>query len=68
MHKMPATPAQMVQSKLVNTKPVRCAVCDHFICYLGGLPVVLNTRQQIIEFVHPGCCAAAECVGPKTAA
>lgn len=68
MSKLLATLAQMVQSKLVNRKPVRCGVCGHYICYLGGLPVVLNDRQQMIEFAHPGCCATDGRAAPKCAA
>ena len=51
-----ATPSQMVQSKLVNRKPVPCAVCDRYISSFTGLPVILNNKEQIIGFAHPGCC------------
>ncbi len=56
MAKPPATPSQRVRSKLVNRKPIPCAVCGHLIGPLTGLPVVLDDKKQIIEFVHPGCC------------
>jgi hypothetical protein len=51
-----ATPIQMVASKLVNPKPVPCAVCDRYISPLGGLPVILDDKEQIIGFAHPDCC------------
>jgi len=47
----------MVRSKLVNRIPVLCAVCEHFICPFDGLPVILDAKEQIIRFVHAGCCA-----------
>jgi hypothetical protein len=47
---------QIVQSKLVNRTPTRCAICDHFIGPFRGLPVILDAKTQIIEFVHSGCC------------
>jgi hypothetical protein len=60
MTKPPATPSQMVQSKLVNRKPIPCAVCEHFIGSFTGLPVILDHKEGIIEFVHPGCCVHEE--------
>jgi len=56
MTKLPATPTQMVHSKLLNRKPIRCAVCDRYISTFAGLPVILDDKEQIIEFAHPGCC------------
>jgi len=53
----PVVPPQRVASKLVNHLPVRCAVCDRYIGFLAGLPVILSAKEQIIEFAHPGCCA-----------
>jgi hypothetical protein len=47
---------QMVQNKLVNRKPIPCAVCDRYIAPFVGLPVILNDKERIIEFAHPGCC------------
>ena len=55
MTKPAVTPSQMVQSKLVNRTPVPCAVCDSYISPFTGLPVILNDKERIIEFVHPGC-------------
>jgi hypothetical protein len=60
MTKPPATPSQMVQSKLVNRSPVTCAVCDSFISSFTGLPVILHRKEAIIRFVHPGCCVHEE--------
>jgi len=60
MTKRPATPSQMVQSNLVNRKPIPCAVCDSYIGPLAGLPVILDHKDRIIEFVHPGCCVHEE--------
>lgn len=57
MTKPPATPTQMVHSKLVNRRPIPCAVCDHYIGSFTGLPVNMNANEGIIEFVHRGCCA-----------
>jgi hypothetical protein len=56
MTKPPATPSQMVQSKLVNRKPIPCAVCESYISPFAGLPVILDNKERIIEFVHPSCC------------
>jgi hypothetical protein len=56
MTKPLATPSQMVQSKLVNRKPALCAVCDRYISTFTGLPVIINEKEGIIRFVHPGCC------------
>lgn len=53
-----ATPIQMIQSKLVNRKPALCPVCDRYIAPFTGLPVIMNSKGQIIEFVHPGCCVS----------
>src|SRR5207245_6926889 len=53
MTKLPATPTQMVHSKLLNRKPIRCAVCDRYISTFAGLPVILDYKEQIIEFAHP---------------
>jgi hypothetical protein len=55
MTKPLATPSQMVQSKLVNRKPVLCAVCVRWMGPLTGLPVILDAKARIIEFVHPQC-------------
>lgn len=52
-----ATPAQLVNNNLRNHKPVLCPVCDRFIGFAAGTPVVLDDALQIIEFVHPACCA-----------
>lgn len=52
----PATPNQMLREKLVNRKPVPCAICHHFIAPFVGRPVILNNKEGIIEFVHSGCC------------
>jgi hypothetical protein len=60
MTKLPVTPTQMVQSKLVNHKPIPCAVCDRYIGSFTGLPVIMNASEGIIEFVHRGCCANNE--------
>ena len=51
-----ATPNQMVQSKLENRGLIRCAVCGACISPLTGLPVILDNKKRIIEFVHPDCC------------
>ncbi len=56
MNKPRATTAQMVRSKLMNRKPVRCAVCNNYICPFTGLPVMLDNKSKIIEFAHPDCC------------
>jgi hypothetical protein len=56
MTKPPATLSQMVQSKLINRKPILCAVCDGYVSPFTGLPVILDAKEGIIEFVHPGCC------------
>lgn len=60
MTKLPATPNQMVHSKLLNRQPIRCAVCDRYISPFTGLPVILDDKKQIIEFAHPGCCGNGE--------
>jgi hypothetical protein len=60
MTKLPATPAQMVHSKLLNRQPIRCAVCDRYISPFTGLPVILDDKKQIIEFAHPDCCENGE--------
>ena len=52
----PATANQMVHNRLVNHKPIICAVCDRYISPLTGLPVILEDKEQIIEFAHPACC------------
>jgi hypothetical protein len=59
MTKLPATPDQIVHSKLLNRKQVRCAVCGRYISSFTGLPVILDDKKQIIEFAHPGCCDPA---------
>lgn len=59
MTKPPPTPSQMVRSKLVNRKPIPCAVCDRYISAFTGLAVILN-KERIIEFVHPHCCVHEE--------
>lgn len=51
-----ATPSQLVQSQLVNRTPLLCMVCDCFIETFTGLPVILDEKEQLISFVHPGCC------------
>ena len=56
MLKSLANRAQMVHNKLVNHKPIRCAVCHRFISTSAGVPVILDDREQIIEFAHPSCC------------
>jgi hypothetical protein len=55
-----ATLTQMIPSKLVNRTPIRCAVCDRYIACFAGLPVILDNKEQIIGFAHPGCCAHLE--------
>jgi hypothetical protein len=60
MTKPPVTPAQMVQNTLVNRKPIHCAVCDRYIGPFAGLPVILNEKERIINFAHPGCCVSGE--------
>ena len=60
MTKPRAMASQMVQSKLVNHKPILCAVCDRYISTFTGLPVVLDGKEQIIGFVHPDCCVHVE--------
>jgi hypothetical protein len=55
-----ATLSQMVRSKLVNRLPIVCAVCDCFIGPFLGLPVILDNKAGIIDFVHPRCCAHKE--------
>ena len=56
MAKPLAALAQVVRSKLVHHRPMRCTVCDRYISPWTGLPVILDTKEQIIEFAHPGCC------------
>jgi hypothetical protein len=56
MTKPLATLNQMVHSKLVNRKPIPCAVCEGYMSPCTGLPVILDNKKQIIEFVHPTCC------------
>jgi hypothetical protein len=56
MTKPPATPIQMVRNKLVNRKPIICTVCDRYIGPFTGLSVILEEKEQIIEFAHPACC------------
>ncbi len=58
MTKPPAIPSQMLASKLVNRKPVLCPVCDCYISVRTGVPVIMNAKDTIIMFVHPGCCSA----------
>lgn len=53
-----ATPTQLIQSMLVNRRPSRCPVCDRYITPFMGLPVIMNKKGQIIEFVHPDCCVS----------
>jgi hypothetical protein len=60
MTKPLVTPGQMVHNKLVNRKPIRCAVCDRYIGPFTGLPVILDHRVRIIEFAHPACCVHEE--------
>ena len=63
MTRQPASPAQMVRNKLVNRVPVRCPVCDLYVATFVGLPVIMNAKERIIEFAHPGCCVGEkECV------
>jgi hypothetical protein len=60
MTKPSATLTQMVHNKLVNHIPIPCAVCHRYVSTFGGLPVILNDKEQIVEFAHPGCCADRE--------
>lgn len=60
MTKLQATPTQMVHSKLLNRKPILCAICDRYISPFAGLPVILDSKAQIIEFAHPSCCVTEE--------
>ena len=60
MTKPSATLTQMVQNKLMNQIPIPCAVCHRYINTFGGLPVILNDKEQIVEFAHSGCCADRE--------
>lgn len=60
MTSLPATPSQMVQSKLVNRQPVPCAVCNRYVGPFSGLPVILDAKDGIIGFVHPSCCVLEE--------
>jgi hypothetical protein len=60
MTKPPAAANQMVHNKLVNRKPMICAVCDRYISPFTGLPVILEEKDQIIEFAHPACCASED--------
>ncbi len=60
MIKPRAMASQLVQSKLVNRKPILCAVCERYISTFTGLPVVLDDKEQIIGFVHPDCCVHVE--------
>jgi len=60
MTKAPATPSQMVPNKLVNRRPSPCAVCGRYISPFAGLPVILDDKARVIEFVHPGCCVHEE--------
>jgi hypothetical protein len=60
MVKPRATAAQVVQSHLVNRTPARCAVCNDYIGVLAGVPVILNDKERIVEFVHARCCADKE--------
>jgi hypothetical protein len=62
MTKPRAMANQMVQNKLVNRKPIPCAVCDRYISPFTGLPVILDDKEGIIGFVHPGCCVHVEWV------
>jgi hypothetical protein len=55
-----AMASQMLQSKLVNRKPIPCAVCDRYISPFTGLPVILDNKERIIGFAHPGCCVHEE--------
>ncbi len=57
MKKPLATLAQMVGNKLTNRKPVLCAVCDLYITTFAGLPVILDSKEEIVAFAHVGCCA-----------
>lgn len=56
MTKPLATSIQMVHNKLTNRKPIPCPVCEKYISPFTGVPVILDGRKQIIEFIHRGCC------------
>jgi hypothetical protein len=56
MNKPLATPSQRVRSKLLNRGPILCVVCDSYISSFGGLPVIMDKKKGLIDFVHPGCC------------
>jgi hypothetical protein len=60
MTKPLATLTQMVGNKLTNRTPVICPVCDLYVTPFAGLPVILDGKARIIEFVHPSCCARCE--------
>lgn len=60
MTKPLALPAEMVHNKLANRTPTHCAVCDRFIGPFVGLPVILDAKERVIEFVHAGCCVTAD--------
>ena len=55
-----ALPTTMVRSKLLNRAPILCPVCDRFIGPVAGLPVILDVKERVIEFVHAGCCVGAD--------
>jgi hypothetical protein len=59
MSKPLARRAQVLEALLVNRRPTPCAVCDEYIGHQAGLPVVLDAKSGIIEFVH------LRCVEPK---
>lgn len=56
MTNSPATDTQLVHNKLVNRRPVCCPVCDRYIACFRGIPVILDSASQIIQYVHPACC------------
>ncbi len=60
MTKPLATLAQRLQDKLLNRLPIPCAICDRYLSRFAGLPVILDNKAQIIEFVHPGCCVSED--------
>jgi hypothetical protein len=53
-----ATTAERLHSKLFNRTPSLCPVCGLFVGTFAGVPVVMDKKKQIIEFVHADCCVA----------
>jgi len=58
MRRALATRAEMLRSKLLNRTPSLCPVCGLYVGTYVGVPVVLDEKKQIIEFVHTACCVA----------